>query len=152
MVKICEHCFSVFKGNIPNEFCPMADCGGWELIEIDDLMADVIVRFWESGIFTGTSCIGHSYESCFSPFIRFVATKDYYESGESRLDELRDVFQKVNQTRVEIGEIELRDEVDTYSFDVRGTVNTSIDEYRERLTIQRNFIDTLYDSVEILNE
>ncbi len=105
MVKICRNCLNMFEGHISIDDCPMRECGGWELIEIDDMLADVIIRFWSMGISTAFCCSGHLYESCFSPHIMFDEPRD--DEGREALTFLRDMFVNLNldENQIEISEI-----------------------------------------------
>lgn len=58
-MKLCYGCQNVFKQDVTD--CPMGDCGGYEVIEVDDQMVDIVKGFMNSGIepFTMFSCAGH---------------------------------------------------------------------------------------------
>ena len=150
MVKMCDSCLNMFKRNV--EVCTILDCRGEDLVEIDDHIADAIHRL--SGlrrVLVLASCAGHLYKLYFSPYVRCGVSQRYYETGESKLDEIREVFMSTNNNRVDVGEIE--------EFELRGRVYSSFtvnaignewDEYRDRLSSQRKFIDTLYDAIEYI--
>jgi len=116
MVKICRSCLNIFEGHISIDNCPMRECGGWELIEIDDMLAAVIIRFWSMGISTAFCCSGHLYEFSFSPHVMFDEPRN--DEGREALTFLRNLILDLNEADnlVDIGEIEpLRD---MYTFTV----------------------------------
>ena len=124
----------------------MRDCGGWELIEIDDMLVDVIRKFWMLGISTAFCCSGHLYESCFSPHVMFDATRD--DEGRQEMEDLRDMFMDldVELNRVEIGEIESLRDMHTFTVSAKPCENDSL----ERLYVQNDFIEFLYDVVDFI--
>ena len=108
MVKICRDCLNMFEGHISIDNCPMRECGGWELIEIDDMLADVDFS-------TAFHCSGHLYESCFSPYIMFYEPCD--NEGREALTFLRDMFVNLNldENQIEISEIKPLREFDVFT-------------------------------------
>lgn len=146
MVKICRSCLSMFEGNIPIEHCPMRDCGGWELIKIDDMLVDVIRKFWMVGISTVFCCSGHLYKPSFSPHVKFDAARD--DEGRQELEDLRDMFMELENelNRVDISEIEPLRDMHTLTVRAKQCENDPM----ERLNVQNDFIEFLYDVVEFV--
>lgn len=148
MVKICRSCLNMFEGHISIDNCPMRECGGWELIEIDDMLADVIIRFWSMGISTAFCCSGHLYESCFSPHIMFDEPRD--DEGRKALTFLREMIVDLNtdENQVEIGEIKPLRDMYVFTVSAKQCENHPID----RLLVQSDFLFFLYDSSEFIRE
>jgi len=146
MVKICRNCLNMFEGHISTDNCPMRECGGWELIEIDDMLADVIIRFWSLGISTASCCSGHLYESCFSPHIRFDELLD--DEGRDALTFLREMIVDLNadENLVEIGEIMTFPDMYVFTVSAKQCENHPID----RLLVQSDYLFFLYEAVDFI--
>jgi hypothetical protein len=145
MVKTCRSCLNMFEGHISIDNCPMRECGGWELIEIDDMLAAVIIRFWTMGISTAFCCSGHLYETCFSPHVMFDEPR--CDEGREALTHLRNILLELNEADnlVDIGEIEpLRD---MYTFTV--SAKKCHDDPILRLEVQSDFLSFLYEASEL---
>ena len=146
MVKICRNCFHLFEGRLSINYCPIRNCEGWELVEIDDMLADMITRFWVMGISTVYSCSGHLYNRCFSPYVVFDEPR--CDEGRKALTFLRNVLLDLNErhTLVDIGEIEpLRD---MYTITVRAK---KCEDYPIlRMEVQSNFLSFLYEASELI--
>ena len=128
MKKICQCCFEIYRGKYPIDYCPKVKCNcDAELVEIDDLLVDIIIKFWELEVQTIGSCAGHLYEDNFSPYLRLFAhqfqDKDLAEISGANLDDLKELhhlFNGLNKNyNFEIGEIEFSDVNSGYQFTVR---------------------------------
>ena len=76
-ILICKYCKNIYHKENFNEFhCPNAACYNNELIEIDENIYDIILKFLRLGLTPIYSCEGHLYEYIFDPYIRF---KFHYE-------------------------------------------------------------------------
>ena len=146
MIKICRNCLHLFEGSSTIDYCPIRNCGGWELVEIDDMLADVLTRFWSMGISTVFSCSGHLYDYCFSPHVMFDEPR--CDEGRKALTFLRNVLMDLNEETnlVDIGEIEpLRD---MYTFTVRA--KKCEDDPILRMEVQSDFLSFLYEASEFI--
>jgi hypothetical protein len=144
MVKICRNCLNMFEGHIAIDNCPMRECGGWELIEIDDMLADVIIKFWSKGISTAFSCSGHLYEPCFSPYLIFGP---YDEDRAEALKFFRGILIEWND-KYQAYISEIKPLWDRSVFTVRA--NQCEDDPKQRIKVQSDFINYLYDIVEFI--
>lgn len=78
---ICPNCYSIYHvKDLTVSQCYEPDCLNksceCELIQIDEPLADVIVKMWKKGIKTKFCCSGHLYEKRFSPYIVFDSSMD----------------------------------------------------------------------------
>lgn len=151
MVKICRSCLNMFKGHISIDNCPIKECVDRKLIEIDDMLADVIIKFWSKGISTAFCCSGHLYESSFSPYLTFGP---YDRDSLETLEFDRGIFLEWNEKhQVYIGEIklyigELEPLWERYVFTVRA--HQCENDPNQRLQVQSDFLQYLYDIVEFM--
>ena len=162
MQKVCRICFEIYKGTEPLMYCPKVNCvNDSELVEIDDILVDVIIKFWIAEIDTLASCGGHLYKDTFSPYITFFAHQfdesEMSEINKANLDNLiqtNGIFSMLNEKYgFDIGEIEMSRIGQGFEFRV-GCNDKMITENlsaKEKLNIQNKFISFLYDVIEQLN-
>ena len=98
-------------------------------------------------ISTAFSCSGHLYESCFSPYIMFDGPYD--ENGQEFLTFYRGILLEWNdQYQANISEIEHL--WNKYVFTVRANANQCEKDPKQRLQVQSDFINYLYDIAEFI--
>lgn len=163
MRKICECCFEIYSGDELINFCPKVKCKcDSELVEIDDLLVDVIIKFWQLEVQTIASCAGHLYEDVFSPYIIFFAKQfeeeNLSEISEYNLEDLRGIYKiftslKYNANKFKISDIEVSSISKGYQFSIGPSSNNidedqAVKEIRKRLKMQNDFLNFLYDGVE----
>ncbi|MGK2905959.1 MAG: hypothetical protein ACSLFH_06380 [Desulfuromonadales bacterium] len=71
MKKLCLACLNIFHSEIAVEYCPMVECGGDDLVEIDDQIVDVIRGLLDHGVCTKSCSSGHLYECLTGAYIVF---------------------------------------------------------------------------------
>ncbi len=161
MVKICEYCFRIFTQNVDN--CPLRSCGGWSLVEVDDMMADVLIQYWMAGYQTVFSCAGHLYENLFNPSISFGFHHEGPEGPvtleycRDTLNTLYDYLVKFNKDhRVIIEKPKRYNTMDMFQVTAMDMLKVTAIEHKEnrsrsvRLNVQGQFIGFLYDALENL--
>lgn len=88
---ICNECKNVYlRESLKNKHdCPRGDCNG-RLVDIDDALAPIIQKLWNTGIVTKYSCAGHpaTYDSAGDTYIIF----DLEKSGMYVHEEATHVF------------------------------------------------------------
>ncbi|HEA68256.1 MAG TPA: hypothetical protein ENI07_15765 [Desulfobacterales bacterium] len=159
MVKICEYCFNIFNHDVKT--CPMRSCGGWSLIGVDDMMAEVLMHYWMAGYQTIFSCAGHLYENLFNPYIGFGFHHEGPEGPlnieycRETLSRLHDYLVKFNKDhRVIIEKPKQYNNRDM--FEVKAIETIKAIEHKDysvrsvRLGVQGQFIGFLYDALEDL--
>jgi hypothetical protein len=152
MLKLCGNCLEIYDDFEPNVYCPKRSCQtDGALVEIDDLLIDVVRKFWSIGISTVYCCSGHLYERYFSPYITFYAhqfdeenLKEISEWNLTELKEVYKVFHRFQKRGIMVGEIVRIKR--GYGFTVRADIDQV--EYQlspqERLKVQSNFLNFLY--------
>ena len=141
MPKVCNKCFSILHNTDSANYCP--NCGQYELIEIDDMLVDIIVKFWSIGIKTDESCSGHLWEDLetdptpFHPYISF-GFKD-----ENELNFLEEVLSEACKEK-KMYNVEIMERLGKRSLQFES-VTYPAPSARERLQIQFEFINLLYD-------
>jgi hypothetical protein len=146
MKRICTDClniFEVFQGDTMPEYCPLANCDGYDLVEIDDQMVDVIRGLWARGVGTKYCCSGHLYERSMNAYLVFDGF--YTDLFEIDLAGFRDLLVAVNgeDSRVAIEEVEARD--DGEIFVVRSVCGTGEMSPKQKLKCQVGFVEFFYD-------
>ena len=159
MKKICPCCSEIYRGEEPIEYCPKVKCDcDTGIVKIDDLLVDLIVKFWALDVQTISCCAGHLYEDVFSPYIRFFAHQfEEHELAEVSevnlfiLNEAYDLFAGLNENdNFDIGKIEFNDTDYGYQFTVRPlTVPTEIYlNSKQKVAIQAEFLTLLYGAID----
>ncbi len=150
-MKLCPACQNVFTQAVTE--CPMGDCGRHELIDVDDQLVDIVKGFWDSGIegiepFAKHSCAGHVWKDFLHGYLTFAIDAEYRDIQD--LEKFRELLVKLNARQtVNIGEIEAPSR--RYSSFRVSTLQCGTDR-RERLKIQRQFIDFLYDVLDAVKD
>lgn len=105
MKKVCRNCFTIYDEYYVGEFCPIHDCDDGELIEIDDMMIDIVVKFWRLGVDTISCCSGHLYGKNFNSYL-LIGDIDI-GIDEFDLDEFKILLEKelTNRESVEFEDI-----------------------------------------------
>ncbi len=148
MKRICTDClniFEVFQNDTMPEFCPLANCDGYDLVEIDDQMVDVIRGLWARGVGTKYCCSGHLYKHSSGAYLVFDGF--YNDLIEMDLAGFRELLIAVNDddSRVVIEEIEERDGEQTFVvIGVRGSAGMTP---KQRLKLQVDFVEFFYDVI-----
>jgi hypothetical protein len=156
MLKLCDNCLEIYDGFETNVYCPKRSCEtDGALVEIDDLLIDVIRKFWSIDISTAYCCSGHLYEKYFSPYIIFYAyqcdVENLKEVSEWKLIELKEVykvFHRFQEEGIMVGEIVRIKR--GYGFTVRADIDPINEQLspQERLKIQYNFLNFLYKFID----
>jgi hypothetical protein len=148
MKKLCPACLNIFHSEIAVEYCPMVECGGDDLVEIDDQIVDVIRGLLDHGIRTKSCSSGHLYECSTGAYIVFDGFfKDYLEMDLAGFRELL-IAVNADDSRVVIGEIDSRDGEQT--FVVRSIRVSDFMDPKEKLKSQFDFVDFFYDVIHCL--
>ena len=140
MKKICPNCEHVFNGNIQLEECPIADCVNCELIEVDDMMVDVILRFWSRGVGIDYSCAGHLYKHCAKPTIVFNAACE--DTVGVAFADFKALLMEVNADNETVTVGEIVDHCEHLNLQVSGSCDSGP---KQRLKNQMDFFSFLYD-------
>jgi hypothetical protein len=141
MKKVCPCCLHIFD-NTPIDYCPLNGCSA-ELVELDDMLVDVMILFWEIGIGTRYCCAGHLYEERFQSYIMFedIWDDEFLLSFEEFRSLLAEIASK--NKHIEIGII--NDSVeDTQTFIVSCSAEHAEDK-KQILAKQAEFVSFLYD-------
>jgi hypothetical protein len=143
MKKLCLACLNIFHSEIAVEYCPMVECDGYDLLEIDDQIVDVIRGLLDRGVGTKYCCSGHLYEFSSGAYIVFDGF--YNDFLEMDLAGFRELLIAVNDEdrRVVIEEFDSRDGEQT--FVVRSIRGSDRMTPKQRLKSQFDFVDFFYD-------
>jgi hypothetical protein len=143
MKKLCPACLNIFHSEIAVEYCPMVECAGDDLVEIDDQIVDVIRGLWDRGICTKSCCSGHVYECLTGAYIVFNGF--YNEWFDMDLVGFRGLLIAVNgdDSRVVIEEFDSRDGEQTFT--VRSVRVADEMNPKQKLKSQFDFVDFFYD-------
>ncbi len=161
---ICLTCGAMFnKARIKHNIyhtdhysCPhLKDCGN-SLIEVDEGLADVVLKLNRVGARTLYSCFGHLPKRRSSPYIIFYKTRDF-----EQLKKLRELFIELidkGKYNFSVGEIESIQNIDLPgTHGVKDNIikflvscNKWKDDILERIDEQRNFLKLLYSVVDEL--
>lgn len=142
MKKVCPCCLHIFD-NTPIDYCPLNGCSA-ELVELDDMLVDVMILFWEIGIGTRYCCAGHLYEKRFRPYIMFEDIWD--DEFLLSFEEFRSLLVVVasNRKNIEIGSISSAKDAQTFIVSCEREHNQ---DKKQILVKQTEFLSFLYDVV-----
>lgn len=144
MKKVCPCCLHIFDNTLI-DYCPLNDCCSAELVELDDMLVDVMILFWEIGIGTRYCCAGHLYEERFRPYIMFEDRWD--DEFLLSFDEFRSLLVEVasKSKNIVIGTIASVEDAQKIFIVTVGEENTR--DKKQILVKQTEFVSFLYDVV-----
>jgi len=173
-VKICKHCYTIFRGDlsygVDGNKCPLTICGdGCPLVEIDDLLADVMVRLWKAGLETSASCSGHLHNRKYVKAWGIARGVEYYfpsltitscliRNKEVPMEELKDICLDLAEQYPDVT-ADYREQESVLSLRA-GDFNIGIpykeclkeDDPKKFLDLQQQFVKFLYDLADILHQ
>ncbi|HOV85127.1 MAG TPA: hypothetical protein PLM79_02125 [Syntrophobacteraceae bacterium] len=146
----CTDCSNFFESNLvkPDKdgdlVCPVKDCDGY-LVDLDDLLADLLTRFWSLGHWTRYSCAGHLWRAEFEPHIAFSLDEENLK--------LKEIIEGMNDgtVRIETSEEEGEESGEEPKLVVLAAAAASSDPI-ERLQIQHDFLEFMYEVLLRLEE
>jgi hypothetical protein len=156
MLKICGNCLEIYDDFEPNVYCPKKSCQcDCKLIKIDDLLIDVIRKYWSLDLYTYCCCSGHLYDNYFSPYVTFFSFQ--FEEEDLRVDsevslslfkEAHRIFIGLQKEGIRVYEIFKNDE--GYGFNVRADIDPINEQLssQEKLKVQLNFLNFLYKAAD----
>ncbi len=143
MKKLCPDCLNIFHSEIAVEYCPMVECDGYDLVEIDDQIVDVIRGLWDRGICTKYCCSGRLYECSSGAYIVFDGfCNDWFDMDFAGFRELL-IAVNGDDSRVVIEEFDSRDGEQTFT--VKSVRVSDEMTPKQKLKSQFDFVDFFYD-------
>lgn len=156
---ICSHCRTIYfkeyiVPNIDGEYyCPNSKCLEDVLIEVDEDLSDIVLKFLNIGLEPKFSCEGHINKPLFNPYIRFIfSDKSSVDKFYSLLKtKIIDVSNEYSFILLEIIEVPpgLPFEGLFFDINVKGSIELS---KKDRFFYKMKFIQFLYEIYEKYTE